>query len=223
MRILLLIPLFFLSIQGYSQEPIEKNVGDFTTVKVFDLIHISLVKSDTNKVIITGKDAENVEIINKNGLLKIRMKLDKIFNGADTFVAVHYTELSLIDGNEGARIVANELIEQEYLELKAQEGAVLRIGMLVNKLAVKAVSGGIIETHGKTKSQDVIINTGGIYQGKACESEDARVRITTGGEVEVFSSETVDVRITAGGQVDIYGHPKTVLKKTNLGGRIKLK
>lgn len=40
-------------------------VQDFTTVKVYDLIYISLVKSDQNKVVISGQDADDVEIISK--------------------------------------------------------------------------------------------------------------------------------------------------------------
>jgi len=92
----------------FSQNPIDKKVGDFTTVKVFDLIHISLIKSDENRVEITGEDTQDVEVINKNGTLKVRMKIDQIFNGAKTFVAVYYTSLEVIDGNEGAKIVESE-------------------------------------------------------------------------------------------------------------------
>ena len=113
--------LLFISItlQIYAQNPIEKTIGEFNEVKVYDRIEVNLIKSTINKVEITGEDIEDVEVINKDGKLKIRMKLDKIFNGDRTFVAVHYTKLNIIDGNEGAYISSNELIEQEYIELKS--------------------------------------------------------------------------------------------------------
>ena len=101
-------------------------VQDFTTVKVYDLIHISLVKSDQNKVVISGQDADDVEIISKNNILKVRIKFERTFDGTKTFVAVHYTTLEVIDGNEGAKIVGNELIEQDKIELRVQEGAILK-------------------------------------------------------------------------------------------------
>ena len=46
--------------------------------KFIDRIEVNLIKSDVNKVEITGDDIEDVEVINKDGKLKIRMKLDKV-------------------------------------------------------------------------------------------------------------------------------------------------
>ncbi len=221
MRTITSILLLFITVATFAQGPKEKQVGDFTTVKVFDLIHISLVKSDENKVIISGEDVDDVQVINKNGTLKIRMKLDQIFNGTETFVAVHYTNLEVIDGNEGARIVGNELIEQDKIELKTQEGALIKVGLNVDKVTIKAVSGGIVETSGRANSQSILINTGGIYEGKDFETKNTEVKIRTGGEAEVNTTEVVDAKVTAGGDIFIYGNPSRVNKKTTLGGRIK--
>lgn len=134
------------------------------------------------------------------------MKFECTFDGTKTFVAVHYTTLEVIDGNEGAKIVGNELIEQDKIELRAQEGAILKIGLDVKNLEVRAVSGGIIETKGKSKSQDVTINTGGIYQRKELITKDTKVKIRA-----------------AGGDIYIYGNPKNVKKKQTFGGRIEIK
>ena len=126
MKLVTFVISLFISISLFSQNPKEMTVQDFTTVKVYDLIHISLVKSDQNKVVISGQDADDVEIISKNNILKVRMKFERTFDGTKTFVAVHYTTLEVIDGNEGAKIVGNELIEQDKIELRVQEGAILK-------------------------------------------------------------------------------------------------
>ena len=223
MKLVTFVISLFISISLFSQNPKEMTVQDFTTVKVYDLIHISLVKSDQNKVVISGQDADDVEIISKNNILKVRMKFERTFDGTKTFVAVHYTTLEVIDGNEGAKIVGNELIEQDKIELRAQEGAILKIGVDVKNLEVRSVSGGIIETKGKSKSQDVTINTGGIYQGKELISKDTKVKIRAAGEADINASESVDARITVGGDIYIYGNPKNVKKKQTFGGRIEIK
>lgn len=215
--------VLFLSISLQAQNPKEMNIKDFTTVKVYDLIHISLVKSEENKVVISGQDAEDVEIISKNNILKVRMKLERTFDGTKTFVAVHYKNLEVIDGNEGAKIIGNELIEQNNIELRAQEGAVLKIGLDVKKLEIKAVSGGIIETKGKAKSQNITINTGGVYQGREFITKNTKVKVSAGGDAAIYASDTVDAKITAGGDVYIYGNPRNVKKKQTFGGRIKIK
>ena len=221
MKNLASVLLLFITINCFSQNPLEKKVNDFTTVKVFDLIHISLIKSEENKVMITGDDVQDVEVISKDGILKVRMELDKIFNGTKTFVAVYYKDLKVIDGNEGAKIVGAELIEQDEIELRAQEGAILKIGLDVDKVNIRAVSGGIIETKGRANSQDITLNTGGIYEGRDFETKNTSVKIRAAGEAEVKASKAVDARITAGGDIYIYGNPETVNEKTTFGGRIE--
>lgn len=204
-----------------AQNPKEKSVGDFNQVKVYDLIEVNLVKSDKNKDVITGDDVEDVEVFNKDGKLKIRMAFDKIFNGQKTFVAVHYTGLDVIDGNEGSRITSNELMEQDRISLKAQEGARINVGLNVKTLDIRAVTGGIIETHGKANSQEITLNTGGIYEGKDFETKNTRVTIRAAGEAEVNASELVDAKMRAGGDVYIYGQPNSIKEDRMFGGRIK--
>nr|WP_321221328.1 head GIN domain-containing protein [uncultured Psychroserpens sp.] len=204
-----------------AQNPKEVTSGDFNEVKVYDLIVVNLIKSDEARVEVTGDDIQDVEVINKSGTLKIRMKLDKSFNGKRTFVSVYYTTLDVIDGNEGAFITANELIEQNNIELRSQEGARLLIGLDVKNVEIRAVTGGIIETRGKAVSQNITLNTGGIYEGKAFETKNTTVKIQAAGEADVNATKNVDARITAGGDVVIYGNPQNVKEKTTFGGRIK--
>ncbi|WAC03887.1 DUF2807 domain-containing protein [Lacinutrix neustonica] len=208
---------------GFSQNPMEKRVNNFTTVKVFDLIHISLVKSDENKVIISGQDADDVEVLSKNGTLKVRMKFERSFDGTKTFVAVHYKNIEVIDGNEGSKIFSNELIEQDKIELRAQEGAVLKVGLDVKELIVRAVSGGIIIPKGKAETQDITINTGGVFEGRDFDTKETYVKVTAAGEAEIKASDLADVKITAGGDVYIYGKPKKLNKKQTFGGRIEIR
>lgn len=221
MKNTILILSFFIATSLMAQNPLEKSVGDFNEVKVYDLIEVNLIKSEENRVVIAGEDVQDVQVINKDGKLKIRMNLDKIFNGDKTFVEVHYTNLDIIDGNEGALIVSNELIEQNQIVLKAQEGARIKVGLDVDEVEIRAVTGGVIETKGRANSQDITLNTGGVYEGKSFETKSTKVNIKAAGEAEVNASKIVDATVRAGGDVLIYGNPETVKENTLLGGRIK--
>ena len=225
MKYLLSVLLLCGTLLSFSQKPININVEDFTTVKVFDLIHISLVKSNENKVIITGQDAEDVEVLSKNGTLKVRMKWERGFDGTKTFVKVglYYTNVDVIDGNEGSKIFSNELIEQDKIELRAQEGAILKIGLDVKELIVRAVSGGIVEPKGKAEMQDITLNTGGSFEGRDFDTKTTYVKVRAAGVAEIKASDLADVKITAGGDVYIYGKPKKVNKKQTFGGRIEIR
>ncbi len=222
MKTLNIIIALFITSLSFGQNPIVKNVGDFNTVKVYDRIVVNLVKSDENKVVITGEDASQVEVINKDGKLKIRMDFDLIFDGNKTFVHVHYNDLKVIDGNEGAEITSNELIEQDSIEIKMQEGARVKVGLKVKEAKLRSVTGGIIEASGQSDYAAITVNTGGIYEGRDLETEDAKVFVQAGGEVEVYSSKKIDITIRAGGDVYVYGNPAEVSRRRTFGGRIKI-
>lgn len=222
MKIFKTLFILLITASGFSQNPITKDVGHFTEVKVFDRMVVNLVKSDENKVVISGEDASQVEVINKEGVLKIRMELDLIFDGDKTFVHVYYNDLKIIDGNEGAVITSNELIEQDAIEIKMQEGARIRVGLQVKRAKLRAVTGGRIMASGAAKEQEVKVNTGGYYQGQELMTEKATILVQAGGEVEAYVSQLADITIRAGGDVVIYGNPVEVQRKRTFGGRIKI-
>ena len=96
--------VIFVCAQVFSQDSVTKTLGEFSELKVYDLINIELIKSEENKIIISGDNKNDVSVIQKNNKLKIRMKLDKMFNGKNTNVKLYYTSIDEIDANEGANV-----------------------------------------------------------------------------------------------------------------------
>ena len=215
---LLLLPLL-----TFAQRTIDTEVGEFNEIKVFDLIEVNLIQSDENRIMIKGWNVDDITWTNKKGVLKLRMQLDKKFQGEDTMIEVYYTNLDVIDGNEGAQITCNEMVQKSKIELRAQEGAMIHIGMDVDYADVRAVTGGIVEASGLAKNQSVVLNTGGIFDGRNLRTANTDVKISAGGEADVFASEAVDINVRAGGDVYVYGNPKKVSKKTFVGGRVYIK
>jgi hypothetical protein len=88
----------------------EKNVGDFTKVTAFDKIDVTLIPSTENKVKLIGKNYNEVELVNKNGELKIRMPLTKMLSGETISATVYYKKLDAVEANEGSRIASKDEI-----------------------------------------------------------------------------------------------------------------
>ena len=223
MKKLYLFCLLCLPFCVFSQRTIDTEVGEFDTIKVFDLIEVNLIQSDENRIKIKGWNVDDIKWTNKAGVLKLRMQLDKKFQGEQTVIEVFYTDLDVIDGNEGAQITCNEMVKKNKIELKAQEGARIRIGMDVDYAEIRAVTGGIVEASGLAKSQSIVINTGGVFDGRDLKTSNTEVKISAGGEADVFASEKVDINVRAGGDVTVYGKPPQVNKKTFAGGRVYFK
>jgi hypothetical protein len=203
-----------------AQGTIDREVGEFHEIKVYDLIEVNLIQSDVNRILIKGKNTGDINFVNKDGVLKLRMPLEKKFRGEDTFIEVYYTDLRTIDANEGAQIVCNEMLEQDRIELRAQEGAQIEIGMTVRDAQIRAVTGGIIRASGLATNQVIKINTGGIFEGRDLKTDTSSIKVSTGGEAELYATAEVDIQIRAGGDVHVYGDPKKVYKDTMFGGRI---
>ncbi len=207
----------------YGQEQIRKqDLGSFTEIKAFDGISITLIKADENKALISGENINKVAIVNKDGALKIRMKIDKIFSGFRTFVELYHTEeLLVIDANEDALISSEDVFIQDILELKAQEGGEVNLNCQTEQLLVKSVTGGNINVTGFSKNQDVKINTGGSYDGKTFKTEFTTITVSAGGEAEIYATEYVKANVKAGGNIKVYGDPKKMDEKKVFGGIIE--
>lgn len=204
-----------------QNEKVTHNLQVFKEVKAFDGLSVNLIKSDENKAVITGANTSNVAIVNNDGVLKIRMEINKLFSGYRTFVDLYYTEkLVIIDTNEDARISSKEPIKQDVLELKAQEGGELIINAEVEQMLIKSVTGGVISATGLSKNQDVQINTGGVYKGKDFKTKFSTVNVNAGSRAEVFATDYVRAAVKAGGEVLVYGNPTKMEEKTVFGGKI---
>ncbi len=223
MKKILLLFAVISSLTVSAQRMVDKEVGDFNKIKVFDLIEVNLIKSNENRITIKGENVYDIKVVNTDGTLKLRMQLDKKFRGEDTFIEVFYKHLDVIDGNEGAKIVCNELIKQDHLEIRSQEGAQIKAGLDVVDLEVRAVTGGIVEASGLAENQWIVLNTGGIFEGRELKTANTDIKITAAGEAEIFASDKVDINVKAGGDVYVYGNPRSVNKKTLAGGRVIIK
>mgnify|MGYP000598215515 CR=1 FL=1 len=59
-KLISLLLIIFISFYSTSQNTIEKTVGEFNELKVYDLIEVELIKSSEDKVVISGKNKEDV-------------------------------------------------------------------------------------------------------------------------------------------------------------------
>lgn len=217
----LILSLLFISSLAFTQEPIEKEIGEFKELKVYDLIQVKLVQSSVNKIEITGKHNDKVVFVNKNGKLKIKMEIDEVYNGDETKVILNYTTVDIIDVNEGSSAYSNDVIKQFDIELSAQEGGKIDVPLETSYATIKSYTGGIIKAKGTSKNQTVSISAGGIYEAKNLKTETSEVKVKAGGEASVSASELADVKITAGGNIYIYGNPKKVNESKAMGGTVK--
>jgi len=199
---------------------VEKKVGDFNKVTSFDRIDVVLVQSDQNKVVLQGKDANEVELVNKNGELKIRMPLTKILDGDNISVTVYFKNIEAVEANEGSRISCSNKLNATAFNIIAKEGSEVKLILDVSKLNVRVANGSKIVVEGTAQNQEVLVNSGGIYEAQNFKTAQTTITGNAGGEAEIYATELVEAKIRAGGDILIYGKPKQINQKVIAGGSI---
>ena len=210
----------FVLLAQFTNAQVNRNLGDFDKVKVFDKIKVILISSDENKLTITGARASEVETLNKNGDLKIRMPFPKLLSGNDILVKLYFKNIESIGVSEGSYISSEDDFKQTSIELKAQSGGEINIDLDVDKVIVKANAGGIISISGKATNQNVTITSGGILNARDLKTSQTTITVAAGGESEVNASTLVDAKVKAGGSIYIYGKPKQINQEVFIGGTI---
>lgn len=219
MKRIFLVVFVLLTQLNYGQKTI--NLDDFDEIKVFDQLNVTLVPSDENKMVITGTNQGNVETVNRNGLLKIRIYLTEIFkDNKDIKVTLYFKELQSIDANEGSMVSCDETFKQIAMDFSAQEGARIEAMIDVEKTSVEAFSGGIINLSGNAVNQKVSIYTGGFLEAKDLVTSQTTITISAGGNAEINATTLVDAKVNAGGTIHIYGKPKQIKQQELAGGKI---
>jgi hypothetical protein len=206
-----------------SLAQVTKNLGDFNAISVFDKLNVKLIGSSENKIVIEGARSSEVEIINNNGELKLRMPFPKLLSGIDIMIQLFFKNVDEVSASEGSYISSDAIFKATIMNISAREGAEVVLDLDVEKVNVKAVTGGIITLAGKANNQQVTISTGGILEGTELHTLQSTISVSAGGMAEVYATTLVDAKVRAGGTIHIYGKPKQVNKATVLGGKIEEK
>ena len=151
------------------------------------------------------------------------MPLTKLLDGDNISVTVYYKNLTAVEANEGSRIACacGDKISSVVFDVIAKEGSEIKLNLDVEKLNVRTANGSKVELEGNADIQDVLVNSGGIYEAEKLESKITTVSCNAGGEAAIFATISVDAKVRAGGDITIFGKPKQINKKVIAGGTIK--
>ena len=214
--------LFFLiSVTTFAQKSKEVSISPFNGVKVYSGIHIKLIPSDTNKMVIFGDNIETVVFTLKKDVLKIRHSIDQLLNPSTTYVELHFTEdLDALHTYQGSTLESTAEINTTSIILKAHEGSRQTLNITSEKIDSRVKSGGFLNISGKATSHRLSILGGGICEGEKLLTEQTTVKVTAGGVAYLHASELLEATVSVGGTVRIHGKPTKLIRKKVIGGTI---
>ena len=198
----------------------ERKIGDFQKLSVYDGINVELIKSDTNRVEINGKNTAYIVVKNKNGDLKIRLSVERRFSGNRTKVSVFYKNLYSVISHEGANVFSKDTINQADLNLKANSGSRQNMIVKLNTLQATATAGAKINIKGLVKYQELSATTGAEIMVSKVENEEANVVSTTGALIDVSTTKDLNVNSKIGGIINVHTKTDKITEKISVGGAV---
>ncbi|MDG1805396.1 head GIN domain-containing protein [Flavicella sp.] len=219
----IIVAMFFLVVaSATAQDIIEIDLEKFDKLKVYNGLNVNLIKSDQQKIEISGERANEILVKNKKGTLKISLDLLNSFNHQKVVINLFYnSNIAEMEAKQGAVIRSTDIFKQTQLTISAQEGAYIKLDMEVDYLTAKGITGGHFQLKGITETQNVSVVSGSSYEAFYLESNLATMYVSTGSTAQIQVSKALDAKAKLGGTIEFAGRPESVSTAESMGGKIK--
>ena len=203
-----------------SQEAINRNLGEFTKLSIYDGINVELIKSDENKVEASGENTRFVVVKNKNGNLKIRLNVQKRFSGDRTMVKLYYKNIYSFIAHEGSNIFSKDTIKQADLKIKGHTGSRIDVPVELNSISVTSTAGAKITLRGSSTYLEASSATGSEINARNMVIEDGEVSALSGSMVDVRAETSLEAIARIGGVINVHSKTERITEKVSLGGSV---
>ena len=203
-----------------SQEEINRNLGEFTKLSIYDGINVELIKSDKNKVEASGENTRFVVVKNKNGNLKIRLNVQKRFSGDRTMVKLYYKNIYSFIAHEGSNIFSKDTIKQADLKIKGHTGSRIDVPVELNSISVTSTAGAKITLRGTSTYLEASSATGSEINARNMVVEDGEVSALSGSMVDVRAQISLEAIARIGGVINVHSKTERITEKVSLGGSV---
>lgn len=199
----------------------KKSIGDFSELIIRDGLHVTLIKSETNEVMITSENEQGVTLTNKDGQLKISMKPVEALKGIDGNIELFYTgRINKIDVSRGAYLSILDTIVTQNIDVISRKGGEIELLLDAKSVKYAAKTGGKIIVKGQVDQQHIHISSGGVVNAEHTLSKDTAAKILFGGSCDIQATSFFNLTTRFGGVARVHGNPLKTVHNKMLGGSI---
>ena len=199
----------------------KKSIGDFSELIIRDGLHVTLIKFETNEVMITSENEQGVTLTNKDGQLKISMKPVEALKGIDGNIELFYTgRINKIDVSRGAYLSILDTIVTQNIDVISRKGGEIELLLDAKSAKYAAKTGGKIIVKGQVDQQHIHISSGGVVNAEHTLSKDTAAKILFGGSCDIQATSSFNLTTRFGGVARVHGNPIKTVHNKMLGGSI---
>lgn len=195
--------------------------GPFDTVDIDGPARISLIQSDTDRVVVNGSDEalDNIEVRPTKNRVRISPAGGwKFWNGDRLRIELHMREVSRITLSGASDLRAHGPLKADELAIHISGAGQVRFDDLDAKTLKLDISGsGDGQLTGQVESLNLNVSGKGKLMAYRLRANEAKVSINGVGQASLWVTETLKVNISGVGQVEYQGEPTVERSVSGMG------
>ncbi|MES2487876.1 MAG: DUF2807 domain-containing protein [Bacteroidota bacterium] len=209
MKTLFTLAVLALSPLCIAQKTVD--LKDFKNVAAGSDTHVTLIKSNENKVVFIG-DEEEMEVSNEGGNLTL--------GGEGTYTVYYKGTLEAIAAGSDSKVMSNDEIKGKDFSLAAGSDSEVELKINVTTLHTAASSDAQVTLTGKAKKHEAAISSDAKLDAEGLDTEDTDITVASDAEAVITAKGTVNAVANSDGELKIYGKPKKVNETKSGDGEI---
>ncbi len=220
--------------------------GEFDEIQVSQAIDAEVIKSETEKVVISAPQSIINEVLvdNEGGKLHIHYKRGiRVMNINNVSAKIYTKDFSKLGADSAAKITVKDKFTQEKTDIEVSSAGSVSGDLEANdfninagsssnfsgkvwtvNLDIEASSGSSIDISGKAKHADVSASSGSSISAQQVIADNVEADASSGASVQLSAVSSVKASASSGGSVDISkkGELKNVSKDESSGGSVSI-
>ncbi|WP_419868807.1 GIN domain-containing protein [Chryseobacterium sp. CT-SW4] len=220
--------------------------GDFDEIEVSQAIEAEVIKSETERVVVSAPENIINEILidNDGGKLHIHYKPGiRVMNTSKVTAKIYARDFNKLKASSAAKIKVKDQFTQEKTDIDASSAASISGHIEANELDinvsssssfegkiwavdldVEASSAASVSISGKSKNADLSASSGSSISGKEVVVDHLKADASSGSSIEISATSAVEGKASSGGSVNVYkkGNLTTINKQENSGGSVSI-
>ncbi|MCW3162712.1 head GIN domain-containing protein [Chryseobacterium oryctis] len=220
--------------------------GNFDEIEVSQAIEAEVIKSETEKVVISAPESIINEIlVDIDGKeLHIHYKPGiRVTNNNRVTARIYAKDFTKLKANSAARITVKDKFTQDKTEIDVSSAGNISGDLEANDfdvsvgssgsfegkiwavdLGLEASSAASVDISGKAKNVNVSSSSAGSISAQNLVADNVTADASSGASVEISATATVNAEASSGGSINIYkkGELKNVVKEESSGGSVSI-
>lgn len=191
-----------------------------TTIKASQGLQVIITQSQQTSITVEADEniIEHIKTTIKGEVLKIHT--EENIGRATKSIFVSLPKIELLSCTSGAKVICEDMIAADVIELKTTSGGNMKIEIDAQKAIVASSSGGFVEVFGNTKQCMVEASSGSSIDGQKLITKEAIATVSSGASITIYAQNQLQAQASSGGSVKYLGDPEIVSKNTSVSGSI---